>query len=284
MKYKFGKQKIVVFHIEVNNLLKDVQNQVDTRGISLNRVGIKNIDWPLKVYDMKNGFQNTVANINLSVALKHDVKGTHMSRFIEVLNKIDIINPKIISSILETIQSKLDAKSSFFECKFPYFIWKRSPVSKHISPLKIEAMIMSEKTQNNESKVVIGVVVPVQTLCPCSKAISNYGAHNQRAHVKILVETKKRIWFEHLVNIAEKSASSPIYSLLKREDEKYVTEAAYNMPKFVEDVARDTALLLEDEDQLNWYRVEVESFESIHNHEAFAWVEKKLNKKEDLSK
>lgn len=206
-----------------------------------------------------------------------------MSRFIEVLNDIDVINPKIILSILETIQTKLDAKSSFFECSFPYFIWKKSPVSKHISPLKIEAMIMGEKN-HDESEIIIGVIVPVQTLCPCSKAISDFGAHNQRANVKILVKTKKKIWFEHLVKIAEKSASSPVYSLLKREDEKYVTEAAYNTPKFVEDVARDTALLLEKEDGLKWYKVEVESLESIHNHEAFAWVEKSLDEKGIMSK
>ncbi len=263
------------YHTEVNDLLKDIQSQTDNRGISLNRVGIKNIDWPLKVYDRAKEFQNTVATISLSVALKHNVKGTHMSRFIEVLNNIDILNPHVILNILETIQTKLDADSSFFECSFPYFIWKKSPVSKHTSPLKIEATIMSEKRQG-KNEIIIGVVVPVQTLCPCSKAISSFGAHNQRANVKILVKTKRKIWFEHLAEIAEKSASSPVYSLLKREDEKYVTEAAYNAPKFVEDVARDTALLLEKEEGLTWYKVEVESFESIHNHEAFAWVEKKL--------
>jgi GTP cyclohydrolase I len=261
--------------IGVNDLLKDIQSQIDNRGISLNRVGIKNIDWPLKVYDRAKEFQNTVATISLSVSLKHNVKGTHMSRFIEVLNNIDILNPHVILNILETIQTKLDADSSFFECSFPYFIWKKSPVSNHTSPLKIEATIMSEKHQS-KNEITIGVVVPVQTLCPCSKAISSFGAHNQRANVKILVKTKRKIWFEHLAEIAEKSASSPVYSLLKREDEKYVTEAAYNSPKFVEDVARDTALLLEKEEGLTWYKVEVESFESIHNHEAFAWVEKDL--------
>lgn len=276
MKSKFGKLKIAASHTGVNNLLKDIQSQVDTRGISLNRVGIKNIDWPLKVYDQTNGFQNTVANISLSVALKHDIKGTHMSRFVEVLNNIDILNPQIILSILSSIQTRLDAESSSFECKFPYFIWKESPVSKNISPLKIEAMISGEKNRD-KTEIIIGVVVPVQTLCPCSKAISSVGAHNQRANVKILVKTKKKIWFERLAAIAEMSASSPVYSLLKREDEKYVTEAAYNTPKFVEDVARDAALLLEKEDGLKCYRVEVESHESIHNHEAFAWVEKALS-------
>ncbi|WP_213996493.1 GTP cyclohydrolase I FolE2, partial [Tepidanaerobacter syntrophicus] len=155
-------------------MLKDIQSQVDTRGISLNRVGIKNIDWPLKVYDQTNGFQNTVANISLSVALKHDIKGTHMSRFVEVLNNIDILNPQVILSILSSIQTKLDAESSFFECKFPYFIWKESPVSKNISPLKIEATISGEKNRD-KTEIIIGVVVPVQTLCPCSKAISSVG-------------------------------------------------------------------------------------------------------------
>jgi len=255
-------------------LLRDIQSEIDVRGVSLNRVGIKNIDWPLKVYDKENKFQRTVAKISLSVDLKHDVKGTHMSRFIEVLNDIEIVKPSVISSILEIIKARLDASSSFFECTFPYFISKKSPVSHSVSPLKIEAVIMAQK-KDNEDKMFIGVNVPVQTLCPCSKAISEFGAHNQRANVKILVETSKRIWFEHLVEIAEKSASSPVYSLLKREDEKYVTEAAYNTPKFVEDVARDAALFLEEEEGIQWYRVEVESFESIHNHEAFAVVEKK---------
>lgn len=256
-------------------MLKDVQSQIDRRGISLNRVGIKNIDWPLKVYDRAKGFQNTVASISLSVSLKHDVKGTHMSRFIEVLKNIEVLNPHIILDILETVQTRLDAESSFFECTFPYFMWKKAPVSGHLSPLKIEATI-SGQMHPTSSDIIIGVAVPVQTLCPCSKEISSFGAHNQRANVTILVKTKRKIWFERLVEIAEQCASSPVFSLLKREDEKHVTETAYNTPKFVEDVARDIALLLEKEQGLTWYKVEVESFESIHNHEAFAWVEKEL--------
>ncbi len=259
-------------------MLKDIQSEIDTRGISLNRVGIKNIDWPLKVYDKEKKFQDTVAKISLSVDLKHDVKGTHMSRFIEILNDIEIIKPNVISNILSIIKTKLDASNSFFECRFPYFIWKKSPISDSMSPLKIEATLMGQKSDHKDN-MIIGVNVPVQTLCPCSKAISEFGAHNQRANIKILVETKKKIWFEHLVEIAESSASSPVYSLLKREDEKYVTETAYNTPKFVEDVARDAALLLEKEEEITWYRVNVESLESIHNHEAFACVEKDLSER-----
>ena len=170
-------------------LLKDIQSEIDVRGVALNRVGIKNIDWPLKVYDKENKFQRTVAKISLSVDLKHDVKGTHMSRFIEVLNDIEIVKPSVISSILEIIKARLDARSSFFECTFPYFISKKSPVSHSVSPLKIEAAIMAQK-KDDEDKMFIGVNVPAQTLCPCSKAISQFGAHNQRANIKILAETQ----------------------------------------------------------------------------------------------
>ncbi len=262
-------------------MLRDIQSEKDLRGIPLNRVGIKNIDWPVKVYDQERKLQDTVAKISLLVDLDHDVKGAHMSRFIEILNSIDVIKAKAILTILDTIKAKLEAKSSFFDCTFPYFIWKESPVTGHLSPLKIEAIIKGRKN-DHENEIFIGVNVPVQTLCPCSKAISEFGAHNQRANVKILVETKKRIWFEHLVEIAEKSASAPVYPLLKREDEKYVTESAYQSPKFVEDVVRDVVVFLEKEPDISWYRVEVESFESIHNHEVLAMVEKDLKERNSV--
>jgi len=252
--------------------LKDVQSEIDERNVPLKKVGVKNLEWPLKVLDKKKGYQYTVAKMSLSADLRHDQRGTHMSRFVEVLKDFEMLSPKALEKILCDIKERLRAESSHIEITFPYFIWKHSPVSGNMSPLKIEAMIKAEK--NYESTIIVGVKVPIHILCPCSKEISDVGAHNQRAVVEILVRSKRMIWFEHLVEISEKSASCPIYTLLKRPDEKFITERAYENPKFVEDVVRDIALELERDGRIEWYRVEVTSFESIHNHEAFACVEK----------
>ncbi|WP_148866978.1 GTP cyclohydrolase FolE2 [Thermosediminibacter litoriperuensis] len=252
--------------------MKDVQSERDERRVPLKKVGVKNIEWPLKVLDKSKGYQHTVARVSLSVDLKHYMRGTHMSRFVEVLNDLEMLSPKALEDILAKIKEKLQAESSHLEMSFPYFIWKDSPVSGLASPLKIEAIIRAEKSA--ESAITMGVSVPVHTLCPCSREISESGAHNQRAVVEIYVRSRKMIWFENLVEIAEKNASCPIYTLLKRPDEKFVTERAYQNAKFVEDVTRDVALELERDDRIEWYRVEVTSFESIHNHDAFACVEK----------
>ncbi|MCG0275193.1 MAG: GTP cyclohydrolase FolE2 [Thermosediminibacteraceae bacterium] len=252
--------------------MRDVQSERDERNVPLKKVGVKNIEWPLKVLDKTRGYQYTVAKISLSVDLKHDVRGTHMSRFVEVLNNLEMLNPSALEEILTSIKGKLQAERSHLEMRFPYFLWKVSPVSGLSSPLKIEAVIEAEK--GVESTIIMGVKVPVHTLCPCSKEISENGAHNQRAMVEIYVRSKKMIWFEYLSEIAERSASCPIYTLLKRPDEKFVTEMAYKNAKFVEDVTRDVALELEKDDSIEWYKVQVTSFESIHNHDAFACVEK----------
>ncbi|ADL07344.1 GTP cyclohydrolase FolE2 [Thermosediminibacter oceani] len=252
--------------------MKDVQSERDERRVPLKKVGVKNIEWPLKVLDKSKGYQHTVARMSLSVDLKHYIRGTHMSRFVEVLNDLEMLSPKALDDILTDIKERLKAENSHLEISFPYFIWKVSPVSGLESPLKIEAMIEAEKRV--EPVITMGVRVPVHTLCPCSKEISENGAHNQRAVVEIYVRSREMIWFEDLVEIAEKNASCPIYTLLKRPDEKFVTEMAYKNAKFVEDVTRDVALELERDERIEWYRVQVTSFESIHNHDAFACVEK----------
>lgn len=252
--------------------LKDVQSERDERRVPLKKVGVKNIEWPLKVLDKARGHQYTVAKISLSVDLRHDVRGTHMSRFVEVLNNLEMLSPAALLEILSEIKEKLQAEKSYLKMCFPYFIWKKSPISGLSSPLKIQALIEAES--NIKSTITMGVKVPVHTLCPCSKEISESGAHNQRAVVEIYVRSKKMIWFEDLSEIAEKSASSPIYTLLKRPDEKFVTEMAYRNAKFVEDVTRDAAIELERDERIEWYKVQVTSFESIHNHDAFACVEK----------
>jgi len=252
--------------------LKDVQSEKDERMVPLKKVGIKGLKWPLKVQDKKRGYQFTVADITISADLHRDLRGTHMSRFIEVLKNFEILSAKGIEDILVEIKEKLHADSAHIELLIPYFIWKESPVTKSESPLEICAKIYAELSDSY--KIYTGVKVPIHTLCPCSKEISAQGAHNQRAEVEIITRSKKMIWFEDLIDIAEKSASCPIYTLLKRPDEKYVTEKAFGNPKFVEDVTRDVALLLEEDSRIEWYRVEVTSFESIHNHQAFACVEK----------
>ncbi len=257
--------------------MKDVQNEKDYRGIYLRKVGIKNIYWPIKIITKNRDYQSTVANIDISVDLREDLRGTHMSRFVEVLNSIDSLNPENLERILQEVREKLKADSSHIKIVFPFFIFKKAPVSQINSPNMIECIIEAELDKKLD--MIIGVKVPIHTLCPCSKEISEYGAHNQRAVAEIYVRSKKLIWFEDLVDIAEKSASAPIYSLLKRPDEKYITETAYNNPKFVEDVVRDIVSELEKEPKISWYRVEVTSFESIHNHNAFACVEKGWIKK-----
>lgn len=252
--------------------LKDVQSERDTRKVPLKKVGISDLSWPVKVLDKERGYQYTVASMRISVDLRHDVRGTHMSRFIEALENLEMISPKALEKALDNLKKDLEAEISHIEMEFPYFIWKESPKSKKLSPMRIDCKILAEK--KDIFSLTIGVKVPIHTLCPCSKEISDFGAHNQRAYVDIMVRSKRLIWFESLVEIAEKSASAPIYTLLKRPDEKFVTESAFMNPKFVEDVARDVALALERDNRIEWYRVEIVSMESIHNHNAFACIEK----------
>ena len=253
-------------------MLKDVQGQVDQRHIALKQVGIRDIRWPITLKDPHKGVQHSVAVISLGVNLPHEQRGTHMSRFVECLKEMGPIHPHDLEIVLDGLKEKLGAKKAMLDMRFPYFIEKKAPVSGKTGYLDISCHYHAEKGETFHLDV--GVIVPIHTLCPCSKEISKYGAHNQRARAKITIRSTKPVWIEELVEMAEASASSPIFSLLKRPDEKFVTEEAYENPRFVEDAAREIALRLNQDERIDWYRVTVESEESIHNHNAFACVEK----------
>ncbi|MCR2042947.1 GTP cyclohydrolase FolE2 [Anaerosalibacter massiliensis] len=252
--------------------MEDIQKQIDTRNIALKKVGIKDFKWPISVLDKENKRQDTIAQIDAAVSLSHDIKGTHMSRFVEIIKKMKRVSPKSIEETLDDMTKKLDSKSAYMKIGFDYFIKKVSPVTEIKSLTDIRCYYKA--TKEEKLKLLMGISVPVITLCPCSKAISEFGAHNQRAIVDILVEMNSRVWIEEIVKIAEESSSSPVYPLLKRKDEKYITEQSYLNPRFVEDVAREAALKLEKNKKIDWYSVKVESIESIHNHSAFAYTEK----------
>ncbi len=252
----------------------DIQRLSDPRKIDIDKVGVKNIRYPIVVLDKKGGYQHTVAKVDMFVNLPHHFKGTHMSRFIQILNKYrKDIAIKNFSNILEEMKESLEAESAHLHIEFPYFIEKRAPVSGEPSLMEYMCSFLGESWKDGES-FTIGVKVPVMTLCPCSKEISDYGAHNQRGIVTVRVRFRKFIWIEDLVEIAESCASSPVYALLKRVDEKYVTENAYMNPAFVEDVVRCVAEKLLKNDEIVWFSVEAENFESIHNHNAYAYIER----------
>jgi GTP cyclohydrolase I len=255
--------------------ITDIQKQKDHRNIEINKVGVKSIRYPITVLDKKNGTQHTIGTINMYVNLPHHFKGTHMSRFIEILNRYrQGINIKNISHIINEMKESLDAVSAHMEIEFPYFIEKEAPVTKAKSLMEYTCKFWG--SHNNKLDLVVGVEVPVTTLCPCSKEISKKGAHNQRSIVTVKIRFKKIFWIEDLIKIVEKSASSEVYSILKRPDEKYVTEKAYNNPMFVEDVVRNVADKLQKDPNIIWFSVESENIESIHNHNAYAFVEKQL--------
>ena len=252
--------------------MKDVQSEKDLRNIPLKHVGIKGLRWPIELRDKERGTQHSVAEVTLAVDLPHDMRGTHMSRFVECLRTLGPVGLADVEAILDQLKQHLQAERAFIELKFPYFVTKKAPVSGMEAPMDIDCVYKAEKGEKLRWRIT--AVVPVQTLCPCSKEISKYGAHNQRARAKITIRSTKPVWIEELVEMAEASASSPIFSLLKRPDEKFVTEEAYENPRFVEDAAREIALRLNQDERIDWYRVTVESEESIHNHNAFACVEK----------
>jgi GTP cyclohydrolase I len=252
--------------------LKDVQNQKDLRNISIDKVGIKGIVYPVVLDDKKKGRQHTNASINMYVQLPHDFKGTHMSRFVEILNAHrDNMGISSVWAILEDMKERLESDEAHIELFFKYFIEKQAPVSGMTSMMDYTCEY-SASLVNNERDFMLCVKVPVMTLCPCSKEISEFGAHNQRSIITIKVRFKKMLWIEELIQIAESSASSPIYPLLKREDEKYVTEHSYMNPAFVEDVVRSAAEKLMAENRITWFEVSSENFESIHNHSAYAVI------------
>jgi len=258
--------------------IPDVQNSEDRRKLAIDQVGIKAIRHPIKVAERSGGVQNTVAVFNMYVGLPHQFKGTHMSRFVEILNAHEReISVETFKLMLDEMVDRLEAQSGHIEMQFPYFINKSAPVSKVKSLMDYEVTFVGE-IDKGQKCFKMKVVVPVTSLCPCSKGISDYGAHNQRSHVTISAKTKDFVWIEELVEYAEKHASSELYGLLKRPDEKFVTERAYDNPKFVEDMVRDIAADLNRDKRIVWYRVESENFESIHNHSAYALIEKDKDK------
>ncbi len=252
--------------------MKDIQNENDLRKISLDKVGIKGLRYPIVVKDKENKFQNTTGVFSIYVFLPHNFRGTHMSRFVEVLNRhSNNLSQKNLNKILDDIKNTLNSKEAHLEVDFPYFLGKKAPVSKIESISSYNCSFIANK--NDKMSFVLMVQVPVTTLCPCSKEISQRGAHNQRAMVSVYLKMNKMVWIEEIIKYIEKSGSAPIYSLLKRNDEKYLTELAYDNPKFVEDVTRDVAILLNSDERVTWYKIEVESYESIHNHSAFSSLE-----------
>ena len=256
-----------------NPVIADVQNLADTRQIAINRVGIKSIRHPVRVLDRSGGVQHTVAIFNMYVSLPHNFKGTHMSRFVEILNTREReISVENFPAMLREMARKLEAETGHIEMNFPYFINKAAPVSGVQSVIDYDVTLIGEIC-HGEIASTVKVVVPVTSLCPCSKKISERGAHNQRSHVTVTARLNKLVWIEEIVQLVESEASCELYGLLKRPDEKFVTERAYDNPKFVEDMVRDVAAKLNGEDRIGSYVVESENFESIHNHSAYALIE-----------
>jgi len=265
-------------------MLKDIQNSHDNRQIPIWKAGIKNLLYPVSVLDRENKVQHTVARVSLYVDLPHHSKGTHMSRFVEILNeqrgKISLRN---IGAILRTMTDRFDCTTAHLEIRFPYFVEKTAPVSKTRSLMDYQCAFLASFDRQHEphapstalgtgQDLIVEVVVPVATLCPCSKEISDQGAHSQRSWITLRVRSRELVWIEELIAIAEAEASSGLYSLLKREDEKQVTEQAYARPRFAEDMARAVAQKLRQDKRIIWFQVESENMESIHNHNAYAMV------------
>ena len=260
-------------------MIKDVQNQKDLRNIPIQKVGVKDVEMPLRVerktQDNKVELETVYAKAKMSVSLPSEYKGTHMSRFIEILNEYqkESLLSTDIEQILFKMKKRLDATNAYLKFSFKYFLKKHAPVSKLESLMCYDCAFEGEVNEDDEYKFYLIVKVPITTLCPCSKEISQYGAHNQRAllSIKVSYDNDKHIWLEDLIEMAESCASCEIYPLLKREDEKFVTETAYQNPKFVEDVIRDIVSKLNENEVINFYEVEMEAFESIHNHNAWAY-------------
>lgn len=259
--------------------MKDIQNLKDDRNVDIQKVGIKHLELPLIIQRKNNSNQVVCAKAKVNVSLPRDYKGTHMSRFVEVLSEWQTKNllGVDIKGCLEKIINNLEAQSGELEFKFKYFIEKKSPVTSLSSPMSYECSFEG-KIEDDNYKFILGVVVPVTTLCPCSKEISDNGAHNQRAFIKVKVsyDESEHVWLEDLIELIESCASCPVYPLLKREDEKYVTERAWDNPKFVEDVLRDVVVKLRKHPVINEFEVECEAFESIHNHSAWAYQKELL--------
>lgn len=253
--------------------IKDVQSEPDHRNIAINKVGIKNLRYPVTVLDRDKGEQHTVAAINMYVDLPHECKGTHMSRFVELLH---LFRPKLslktFSDILTQMKSHLDARSAHIEVIFPFFIEKHAPVSGCAGLMDYTCRLVGSINSKCRVDLVSEVKVPISSVCPCSREISVHGAHNQRGMVHLRTRFKRFIWIEDMIELVENTASCDVYSVLKRADEKYVTERGFSNPKFVEDIVRDIAVALRADKNITWFDVSVENFESIHNHNAYAYI------------
>jgi len=252
--------------------MSDVQKTPDFRKLAINKVGVKDISYPIVVMDKNDAFQHTVARVNMYVDLPHHFKGTHMSRFVEILNehRKEMALDKM-ETTLQNIKEKLGASSAHLEMEFPYFIEKRAPVSGAVSLMEYTCRFLA--SLSTDFDFILEIRVPVTSLCPCSKDLSRFGAHNQRGIIAVQVRYREFVWIEDLVVAIEECGSSPVYSLLKREDEKFVTEQAFENPRFVEDMVREAALRLLKMDNVTWFAVSAENFESIHNHSAYAAIE-----------
>ena len=253
--------------------MKDIQNQRDYRNIPIDKVGIKSLRYPITVLDRTNGFQHTVASINMYVDLPHEYKGTHMSRFVEILH---ILQPEVsfkrLAEVLEEMKTHLNAESAHIEVTFPYFIEKAAPESGARGLMDYTCRIIGFSDPEGRLDLISEVIVPISSVCPCSKEISSEGAHNQRGEVRLQTRFRKFIWMEDMIELVEACASCEVFSVLKRADEKFVTEKAFSNPKFVEDIVRDISKKLKEDDNITWFSVSAENFESIHNHSAYASI------------
>ncbi|NUM32964.1 MAG: GTP cyclohydrolase I FolE2 [Candidatus Brocadiae bacterium] len=262
--------------------LQDIQNSEDQRGLEIDKVGVCDLCYPITVLDRQKEKQHTIAQITMSVNLPHNFKGTHMSRFISVLNQHrGEITMRTLPTVLEELKLKLKAESAHIEVSFPYMIEKTAPISHEKGLMYYDCRFAAESNSKTKD-FILNVAVPITSLCPCSKAISDYGAHNQRGIIEISIRTYsdntenyRLVWIEELIELAEQSASSPVYPILKRTDERHVTMQAYDNPMFVEDIVRNVAMRLNIDPRISWFSVRVVNQESIHNHSAFAQIERK---------
>src|SRR5712672_3427758 len=269
-----GRTRLAGGRRSASHKLHDKQSERDTRELRIDKVGVRGLRFPIQVRDKARSVQNTVATIGMFVDLPKEFKGTHMSRFIEVLNAHgSVIHVENINEILHALRKKLSAATSHIEIEFPYFMVKKAPVTRLESLMDYVARF-DATAMNGEIDFVLTVKANVTTLCPCSKAIAKYGAHNQRGEVTVAVRSTRVVWIEDVVAMIEGAASSELYALLKRQDEKAVTERAYENPVFVEDLVRNVVLKLNTHSDVTWYKVEAENHESIHNHNAYACIEK----------
>jgi GTP cyclohydrolase I len=254
--------------------MKDVQSQRDFRRVPINKVGIRNIKYPILVRDRAHRTQHTVADINLYVHLPERFRGTHLSRFVEILNRYQReINVENLDEILKDMRRTLNSEAAYLELSFPYFVEKHAPVSRATSLMEYHCRMVASHHRDGKRDFVLAVQVPMTSLCPCSKEISERGAHNQRSLITVALRMRRLVWIEEIIDLVEDAAVCDVFALLKREDEKYVTERAYDNPAFVEDIVREVAVRLRRDARISWFTVESENMESIHNHNAYAYVE-----------